>query len=135
MLNKKSIKVISIVILAIVLLMSIGSTVFAATTIPGITDPQTGELNNTVGIILGIIRWGGIIIAVIMAMFIGIKYITSSPDGKAEVKKTAMYYVGGIVLLLAASTIVTFIGNTIKPNSITEGKNESVPSIVTSINA
>lgn len=134
MLNKKSIKVISIVILAIVLLMSIGSTVFA-TTIPGITDPQTGELNNTVGIILGIIRWGGIIIAVIMAMFIGIKYITSSPDGKAEVKKTAMYYVGGIVLLLAASTIVTFIGNTIKPNSITEGKNESVPSIVTSINA
>ena len=134
MLNKKSIKVISIVILAIVLLMSIGSTVFA-TTIPGITDPQTGELNNTVGIILGIIRWGGIIITVIMAMFIGIKYITSSPDGKAEVKKTAMYYVGGIVLLLAASTIVTFIGNTIKPNSITEGKNESVPSIVTSINA
>ena len=134
MLNKKSIKVISIVILAIVLLMSIGSTVFA-TTIPGITDPQTGELNNTVGIILGIILWGGIIIAVIMAMFIGIKYITSSPDGKAEVKKTAMYYVGGIVLLLAASTIVTFIGNTIKPNSITEGKNESVPSIVTSINA
>ena len=134
MLNKKSIKVISIVILAIVLLMSIGSTVFA-TTIPGITDPQTGELNNTVGIILGIIRWGGIIIAVIMAMFIGIKYITSSPDGKAEVKKTAMYYVGGIVLLLAASTIVTFIGKTIKPNSITEGKNESVPSIVTSINA
>lgn len=133
MLNKKSMKVISIVILAIVLLMSIGSTVFGVT-IPGATDPKVDSINGTVQTVFGIIRWGGIIIAVIMAMFIGIKYITSSPDGKAEVKKTAMYYVGGIILLLAASGIVTLIGNSIKPGSITDNS-ATTSSIVTSINS
>lgn len=133
MLNKKSMKVISIVILAIVLLMSIGSTVFGVT-IPGPKDPDTAKINGTVETVFGIIRWGGIIIAVVIAMFIGIKYITSSPEGKAEVKKTAMYYVGGIILLLAASTIVTVIGNSIEKGSITDN-DATVSSIVTSINS
>ena len=51
-------------------------------------------------------------------MFVGIKFITSSPEGKAEVKKTALFYVGGIVLLLAASTIVRVIANSIQAGSV-----------------
>ena len=118
MLSKKSIKVISIVVLAVMVLMTLGNVAFAATTIPNPTDPSTTGLNDTVAKILGVIQWGGIIIAVIIAMFIGIKFITSSPEGKAEVKKTAIFYVAGIVLLLAASTIVTVIANSIKAGTI-----------------
>ena len=87
-----------------------------AFTIPGPTEVSSTELNDTIGKVLGVIQWAGIIIAVIIAMFVGIKFITSSPEGKAEVKKTALFYVGGLVL--AASTIVRVIANSIQAGSV-----------------
>lgn len=118
MLSKKSMKIISIVAFVVMALLAVGNVALAAK-LPEATDPQvTDSLNSTVGTILGIIRWGGLILAVIVAMFIGIKFITASPEGKAEVKKTAIFYIAGIVILLSASVIVTVIGNSIQPNSI-----------------
>ena len=112
MLSKKSVKILSVVLLVVMLLITLGSTVMAAVTVPTPTDATpTPEINNTVSKILGFIQWGGIVAAVIVAMFIGIKYITSAPDGKAEIKKTIGYYIAGIVLLLSASGIVTVIQN------------------------
>ena len=110
MLSKKSIKILSIVLVVAILLMTVLGTVSCAATVPEPTEVNPGDgINNTVGKVLGIIRWAGIAIAVGVAMFVGIKYITASPDGKAEVKKTLVLYIGGIVLLLSASAIVTFI--------------------------
>lgn len=117
MLSKKSIKVISILVLAVMMLITFGN-VAMAVTIPGPTEVSSSDLNETIGKVLGVIQWAGIIIAVIIAMFVGIKFITSSPEGKAEVKKTALFYVGGIVLLLAASTIVRVIANSIKAGTV-----------------
>ena len=118
MLNKKGIKIVSIILLAVALLATVACTISsAAVTIPSATDPNTTSLDSTVGAVFGIIRWGGIIIAVIIAMFLGIKYITASPDGKAEIKKTLALYIGGIALLLSASTIVTIIQNQLEGNS------------------
>ena len=57
-------------------------------------------------------------------MFLGIKYITASPDGKAEIKKTLALYVGGIALLLSASVIVGSIQDALSSsNAKTEGGN------------
>ncbi len=113
MLNKKSMKVVSIVVLVAVLLITLGSAVFAVD-VPQPSDvTPSAEITNTVSSILGIIRWVGIVAAVIIAMYLGIRYITSSPDGKAEIKKTLAYYIGGIALLLSASAIVTLIQNTL----------------------
>lgn len=136
MLNKKSIKVIGIVLMVAMLLMVMGSSAFAAT-IPGATEPDTTAINGIVGTVFGVIRWGGILAAVAIAMFIGIKFITASPEGKAEVKKTLMFYIAGIVILLSAAGIVTLIGNSIKPGSITNGDAPaaSTGSVVTTINA
>lgn len=109
MLSKKSIKVISIVVLAIMMLMTIGSVAFAAE-IPTPNEVEVNEdISNAVGNVLGFIKWGGLVVAVAIAMFIGIKYITASPEGKAEVKKTLIYYVAGVVILLSATAIVTLI--------------------------
>lgn len=114
MLSKKSIKIISVVLFVAMLLLTVGSTVFAVD-VPKANDVTIDQnLSNTIGNVLGFIRWGGIVAAVIIAMFIGIKYITSAPEGKAEIKKTLGYYVGGIVILLSASTIVTVIQNNFK---------------------
>lgn len=111
MFSKKSMKILSVIVLAVVVFMSLGGVV-SAVTVPGPTDwaPEAdSELNKTVGKVLGIIQWAGIATAVAIAMFIGIKYITASPEGKAELKKTLLFYVAGIVILLSATAIVTAI--------------------------
>lgn len=113
MLSKKSMKILSIIVMVVMLLMTIGTSMSAAAvTVPQPDEwsPSAGsELDNTIGKVLGIIQWAGIVAAVAIAMFIGIKYITSSPEGKAELKKTLLFYVAGIVILLSASAIVTAI--------------------------
>lgn len=128
MFNKKSIKILSIVLMVMLVLMTMGGSVFAgegdaATTTTGITIPDAkqptdttkiDDLGSKLGNVMWLLQWGGIMAAVIIAMFVGIKYITSSPEGKAEVKKTLTIYIAGIVLLLSASTIVGFIYNTLK---------------------
>ena len=48
-------------------------------------------------------------ILVIIGIFVGIKFITASPEAKAEIKKTAVIYVIGAVLLFAAGGILGII--------------------------
>lgn len=55
--------------------------------------------------------YAGIVAAVIMLMIKGIKYITSSPEGKGEVKKEIIPWFVGIVLLFSINTILQFIAN------------------------
>jgi len=113
MLSKKSIKILSIVIMAVMLLMTLSNVVFASDiTVPPIEKGKNTDMKDVedkIGNLLWIIQWGGIMVAVVIAMFIGIKYITAAPEGKAEIKKTIGFYVAGVVLLLSASAIVTAI--------------------------
>lgn len=118
MLNKKSMKVISIVILAIVLLMSIGSTVFA----DGIAsnfEPDTAAIakssaNDVIKTVLGALKWIGVAIAVGMLIFLGIKYVTSAPEGKANLKGQLGVYVLGFVFIVAATTVVGILETTLQ---------------------
>lgn len=111
MLNKKSIKIISIILIAVIVLFTIANaTCMAAVEIPQpAEDAPVGGIASTVSVILAIITWAGAAIAVGMLMFIGIKYVTASPEGKAEIKKTAMYYVLGAILIFSASAILGII--------------------------
>lgn len=58
--------------------------------------------------VAGYIVYAGIIIAVIVLMQKGIKFITASPEGKAEVKKEIIPWVVGIVLLLSLEVAIQF---------------------------
>ena len=44
-----------------------------------------------------------------MLVFLGIKFVTASPEGKAEVKKSAVIYVVGAILLFAAGGILGIV--------------------------
>ena len=46
-----------------------------------------------------------------MLIFVGIKFLTASPEGKAEIKKTAVIYIVGAVLLFAATGILQIVKN------------------------
>ncbi|MBO5004601.1 MAG: TrbC/VirB2 family protein [Clostridia bacterium] len=68
-----------------------------------------GSVKNFGGTILSIFQAVGTSIAVIMLVWLGIKYIMASPDGKAEIKKQAFAYVLGAVLLFGAVWLVPWI--------------------------
>lgn len=59
--------------------------------------------------ILGPIKVIGIFVAVTMIMIVGIKYMLSSTEEKAEYKKTAILYLLGALLIFASTQIVGFI--------------------------
>ena len=55
----------------------------------------------------------GIAAGVIIIAYMGVKYITSSPDGKADFKKQAYVYVLGAAFLMLAPTIARAVFNAI----------------------
>ncbi len=114
-LNKKSVRIISVIMLAIVLFMSMGNVVFAAFD-ASMQDPG-GEAGNLANKILGILTWVGVAVSIGMLIFLGIKYVTSSPDGKADLKKQLGVYVLGFVLIISATTIVGILANAVKPGT------------------
>lgn len=103
--------IISIVLLTIAIVLSVSSIAFAAQA-GGITIPKpstTTELNGIGGTIIGLVQAVGTIVAVVMIIVVGIKYLTSSPEGKAQYKGTMVAYVVGAILIFAAVNIVSII--------------------------
>ena len=66
---------------------------------------------NIVGEILAVVQVIGVSVAIIMLIVLAIKYISAAPNDKAEIKKHAVVYVVGAVILFAASAIVGIIRN------------------------
>lgn len=112
---KKSIKVISTLLLAIMLVASIAGTVLAVdpnTVLDGLNgngNVQTNDLTKVGNNIVTIIQVVGIIIAVIVLLVIGIKYMMGSASEKAEYKKTMIPYIVGAVLIFAGTSLVRVI--------------------------
>ena len=112
---KKSIKVISTLLLAIMLVASIAGTVLAVdpnTVLNGLNgngNVQTNDLTKVGNNIVTIIQVVGIVIAVIVLLVIGIKYMMGSASEKAEYKKTMIPYIVGAVLIFAGTSLVKVI--------------------------
>ena len=114
---KKSVKIISTLILAVMLVMSIASIAIAAPD----TDKIIGDIENggkgtdtnkitTIGgNIVNIIQVVGVVVAIIVLLVIGIKYIIGSAEEKAEYKKTMIPYIVGALLIFAGTSIVKVI--------------------------
>ena len=61
--------------------------------------------------IIGIFQAVGSIVSVLALVLIGIKYMTSSIEEKAEYKETMIYYIVGAILVFAISNISAIIYN------------------------
>lgn len=112
---KKSIKVISTLLLAIMLVTSIAGTVLAVdpntvlNELNGNSNVQINDLTKVGNNIVTIIQVVGIVIAVIVLLVIGIKYMMGSASEKAEYKKTMIPYIVGAVLIFAGTSLVRVI--------------------------
>lgn len=78
-------------------------------------DKTTGDatVNNKVTSIVGaaisVIRIVGVGVAIIMLTAVAIKYMSSAPGERAEIKKHAVPFVVGAVVLFASSGILSII--------------------------
>ena len=113
--SKKTMKILT-TIATILLIVSMGaSIVCAATDIGGVSiDPKTentGDITKVGNKIMGILQVVCVLIAVIILMVLGIKYMMGSAEEKAEYKKTMIPYIVGAILIFAAATIANAIYN------------------------
>lgn len=110
---KKIAKMLTLVlIIAMILSFSVVLEANASSDVPGQVDQlfQGGNADttgiNTVGAnIVSIVTTIGIIVAVVVLLVLGIKYMMGSAAEKAEYKKTMIPYLIGAVLIFGASAI------------------------------
>lgn len=111
---KKLSKILAIILL-VTLTMTIGMGTVVNASAEKVDDLFTGGSADVGGIntvgknIVGIITTVGIIVAVIVLLILGIKYMMGSASEKAEYKKTMIPYLVGAVLIFGASAIAKAI--------------------------
>ena len=108
-----SIKKLSKIVVALVLVATILS---AVSTVFGMEIPSASNVNNnafksTVSNVLGVVQFICYAAAVVLLIVLGIKFMTASPDGKAEVKKSAVIYVVGAIMVFAAGAVLNLVKN------------------------
>lgn len=115
--KETAIKILAAVLTVLMLTMCIQSTVFATDYLdPDSITPNddanvANDFQSVAGSILGIVQIIAVAVAIIMLIVLAIKYISSAPNDKAEIKKHAVIYVVGAILLFGASGILQLIKN------------------------
>lgn len=121
---KKTMKIVAVLLIAIMAVMVFSNIAFAKINLDqGFTDAETMIQNNKgdttaatsvskmANSIIGIVQVVGMAVAVIMLIVLAIKYISAAPSDKAEIKKHAVVYVVGAVVLFAATGILEIVKN------------------------
>jgi len=113
---KKTMKIIVALLLAILLVMTLSQIAFADAnialdTFDNVSDDSGAKssVTNIIGRVIDIARVIGAGVAIIMLIVLAIQYISASPEGKAELKKTATIYIVGAIVLFAATGILSVI--------------------------
>lgn len=113
---KKSMKIISILMMAIMMIM-VATPVFADVDPGKAIDDVKSKLSYggnkdftaKVGKIIGFLQWAGAIAGVLIITIFGIKYMMGSLEEKAEYKKTMIPFIVGAIVLIAAPQIAKLI--------------------------
>ena len=105
-----------IVLILLVILSAILVTTVSASSVIGDIEGHLKDntsvkqsVINTSNTVLGVIKVAGTGIAIVMLLYIAIKYMMASPDAKASYKKTAIANVVGAVVLFAAPRLVELV--------------------------
>ena len=107
--NKKTMRIICAVVIALTVVMSLCNVCFALNV--NEINPNNGSIKTDGGMekvgsnIAAIIRNVGIVLAVVILMILGIKYMVGSAEEKADYKKSMIPYLVGAVVLFGASAI------------------------------
>lgn len=117
----KTMKIVSILLMIMMLTFTLSTVVMASNPVDDVINTMDGEkdtvdasgVSKIGGQIAGILTTVGIVVAVIVLLILGIKYMMGSASEKAEYKKTMIPYLVGAVLVLGASSIVKIVFSTL----------------------
>lgn len=112
--SKKKILIGIITLLIVTILFVTVSPVFAVDNPNDFFQPDTQSSTadnfKTAGNqIIGLVQIVGTAVAIIMLIWLGIKYVIAAPEEKAEIKKGAFIYVIAAIFIFAASNIVGIV--------------------------
>lgn len=107
-------KKIIVFLIMIIVMLTISTTVFAG---DDFLSDFSGDVENTaservgkaLSVALNIIQIIGITVAVVMLMVLGMKYMLAAPGDRAEIKKHAIVYIVGAIIMFGAAGIVEII--------------------------
>lgn len=115
---------IVLIALAFTIIFAFTTVVFAGSNPDPVTNPdhynptdETASGTNFMkkaGVLLGFLRYLGIIVAVVVLAIIGISYMLSSVEGKAEYKKKILPYVLGCFLIVGISLVLGLVADILK---------------------
>ena len=114
---KRTVKLLSILLLAVIVSMTLttvvsASSIDAANIAGGLTGTSSaaqGDVTKIGNQLIGIITTVGVVVAVIILLVLGIKYMMGSASEKAEYKKTMIPYIIGFILLMTSTTVANLI--------------------------
>lgn len=117
----KKISIVVTAVLVLALLFTLVAPVFAVD--PGSFDPDPDttigtNITSASNVIIGAIQIIGTAVAIIMLIWLGIKYVIAAPEEKADIKKSAFIYVIAAIFIFAASNILAMLKNF--ANDVTE---------------
>ena len=112
---KVTMKIIAMLVVAI-MAVTVVTPVFATNSILSTLDTKIGsasgssdKMTDIAAEIIAFIRNLALVLGVVMLSIIGIKYMLGSAEEKASYKKTLIPLVVGIIVVMAASTLVSMI--------------------------
>lgn len=119
--SKKTVKIVSI-LLTFMMIMSLSTSVFAAnntTNEVGYKPFTPTDMKNSInssgnastsikkigGSLIGMLQTAGVVVAIVIMIVIGIKYMMGSTADKAEYKKSLMPYLVGAIFIFGAVAV------------------------------
>ena len=126
---KRTLKLVSILLLVVIVSMTLTTVVSAksstkgsgtegaagidaagiASGLKGTTSAAQEDVTNIGNQLIGIITTVGVVVAVIILLVLGIKYMMGSASEKAEDKQTRIPYLVGAILIFGASAITKVV--------------------------
>ncbi len=116
---KKTTKIVGMMLIALMLVLTMttvcnasGTAIDPAGIANGLHGTQSGAQEQVVDMgnqLIGIITTVGVVVAVIILLVLGIKYMMGSASEKAEYKKTMIPYLVGAILIFGASAITQVV--------------------------
>ena len=114
---KKVLRVLLIILVVTVSILTVTSSVYAhdwstdITTVDGLAgnDKLDNSAKTIIGAIISVMRIVATGIALIMIVVVAIKYMSAAPGDRADIKKHAVPFVIGAIVLFASSGILSII--------------------------
>lgn len=126
---KRTLKLVSILLLVVIVSMTLTTVVSAKSStkgsgtegaegidaagiaggLKGTTSAAQADVTKIGNQLIGIITTVGVVVAVIILLVLGIKYMMGSASEKAEYKKTMIPYLVGAILIFGASAITKVV--------------------------